>query len=92
MEHAVLGRRAQPGPPVADIVGVRPGEHDRVPASCRERGQPVVELRLAVVAAVAVVRPVALALELGRRDRLVTDADRRATSRAPPSSPVASAG
>ena len=42
-------------------------------ASCCEL---VVELRLAVVAAVATVRPVPLALELGGRDRLVADADR----------------
>ena len=76
MDHAVLGRRGEPRAPVADVVRVRAGEDGRKSAPLGERRELVVELRLAVVAAVAAVRAVALALELGGRDRLVCDADR----------------
>ena len=58
----------------------------------RESDELVVEFRLAVVAAVATVRAVALTLELGGRDRLVAIPIALATPRAPSSSPVASAG
>ena len=80
--RAVGGRRRAPA------AAVRPGRQSptssafapdstaAISTSRRERCELVVELRLAVVAAVATVRPVALALELGGRDRLVPDADR----------------
>jgi hypothetical protein len=76
MDNAVLGRGPQPGSPVTEIVGVRSREHGGIPSPRCERRQTVVELRFAVVAAVAVVLPVALAFELCGRDRLVPDTDR----------------
>ncbi len=76
MDDAVLGRRGKARSPVADIVGVRPGQDGCNSTSRRDCCELVVELRLAVVAAVATVRPVPLALELGGRDGLVPDADR----------------
>ena len=56
MDDAVLLGGAQAGPPVPDVVGVRAGEHDRVAAAGGERRELLVELGLAVVAAVAAVR------------------------------------
>ena len=82
VNDAVLGGRSQAGPPVAEVVGVRARQQRRVAALARERGERVVELGLAVVAAVAIVAAVALARELVRRDRLVGDADRRVRPRA----------
>jgi len=65
----------QARPPIPDVVGVGAGQHDLVAAARSDLHEPGVELGLAVVAAVASVRPIALALELGGHDRLVTDAD-----------------
>ena len=55
MDDAVLGRGAQAGPPVAVVVGVRAREQRRVAAPRGERRERVVELGLAVVAAVGAV-------------------------------------
>ncbi len=74
MPDTVLGRRAQPGPPVTGVVGVGPGQHGGEPAAPGQRGQPLVQLGFAVVAAEAVVAPVVVALEFGRADQLVPDA------------------
>src|SRR5262249_16793856 len=71
----VLGRGGEPWAPVADIVGVRAREQRRKPAARSKCAQPLVELRLAVVAAVAAIGDVALSLQLVRRDHLVRDAD-----------------
>ena len=75
MNDAVLRRRPQPGSPVADIVRIRSRQDRRIATTARESREATVELRLAVVAPIAIVRAVLLALQLGRRDRLVLDAD-----------------
>ena len=75
MDDRVLGGGVQPGSPVAEVVGVRSRQHRGIASARGERTEPVVELRLAVVAAVAVVRPISLALQLGGRDGLVANAD-----------------
>src|SRR5580704_14583256 len=74
MPDTVLGRRAQPGPPVTGVVGVGAGQHGGESAAPGQRGQPIVQLGFAVVAAEAVVAPVVVALQLGRADQLVPDA------------------
>ena len=74
MPDAVLGRRAQPGPPVTRVVGVGAGQHGGESAAPSQRGEPFVQLGFAVVAAEAVVAPVVVALQLGRADQLVPDA------------------
>ena len=76
MPDGVLGGCTQARAPVTDVVRIRPGEHGRESSPSSEGRQLVVELALAVVAAVAIVPPVPLSLELGGRDRLVLDADR----------------
>ncbi len=76
MHDVVLARSDEPGPPVALVVGVRSREHHRVSAAPREGSERVVQLGLAVVAAVAAVRPVSRTCELVRPDDLVGDADR----------------
>ena len=76
MHDAVLACRLQAGSPVAEVVGVRPGEHGGVAALGGDPLERVVQLGLAVVAAVPAVRAVALAVHLVGRDRLVGDPDR----------------
>src|SRR5437764_1791387 len=76
MADAVLGGGAQSRARVSDVLGIRSREHGAVASSGSEGGQPVIQLGLAVVTAVAVVRAVSLALQLGGRDRVVADADR----------------
>ena len=102
MDDAVLGRRGEPRPPVADVVGVRARQDRCVAAARASAAEPVVELGLAVVAAIAVVRAVALARELVGGDRLVARSRRprrrrvrrrarRSRARARPRSPRAPA-
>src|SRR5947207_739798 len=63
MVDTVLGGRPESRPPVADVVRVGAREHRRIALAAGEREQSVVELRLAVVAALLVVAPVSLARE-----------------------------
>ena len=72
----VLGRRAEPRAPVTEIVHVRAGEHRIEAARGRNDSQPVVQLGLAVIAAVGPVAPICLAGEFIRPDLLMGDADR----------------
>ena len=72
----MLARGDQAGPPVALVVGVRARGEGREAALLRECGERVVELALAVVAAVGAVGAVAGTGQLVRGDDLVRDADR----------------
>jgi hypothetical protein len=76
MHDAVLGGGPQPRPPVPQIVRIRTREHGLVAPSRRKSGEVVVELGLAVVAAIAIVAAIPVALELGGRDQLMPDPDR----------------
>src|SRR5581483_5127381 len=71
------------------VVRVRARQNGCVAAASSEICESVVQLALAVVAAIGAVAAVAVARELGRRDRLVADADRLGD---PAGAPVASAG
>src|SRR4051794_16068031 len=76
MAHAVLGRRAQPGPPVRGVVRVGARQQHAEAAAGGEGAEGGVQLGLAEVAAVGAVPAVAVARELVGGDDLVSDPDR----------------
>src|SRR6187551_2290985 len=80
MHDAVLARRAKARAPVSAVVCVRARQERGVSTLSRECGQRVIQLGLAVVAAIPIVAAVALTPKLIGRDRLVCDPDRSGDS------------
>ncbi len=76
MPYAVLGSRSEPRPPVADVVRVCTRKNRSEPAALRKQHEPVVELGLAVIAAIAPVRDVLRTPKLVCTHDLVGDTDR----------------
>ena len=74
MADLVLGGGPQPRTKVTQVVGVRAGEDVGESLLTREHSEDVVELGLAVVAAVGAVRAVGLLVDLLRPHGPVTDA------------------